>query len=112
MSDHVVNPFSFNKKIGRSEHLLTLPLPLPPPHPFPNSFLHPIISHFYLTPISCLPQNGCHMCITPIYVIGMGGEISIFCRNKMSGIPVKNHRKKPRGFLKESETNSCEITRN
>ena len=31
-------------------------------------------------------------------------------RNKMSGIPVKNHKKKPKGFLKEAETNSCEIT--
>ena len=31
--------------------------------------------------------------------------------NKMSGIPVKNHAKKPQRFLKEAETNSCEITR-
>ena len=29
----------------------------------------------------------------------------------MSGIPVKNHRKKPQGFYKEAETSSCEITR-
>ena len=28
----------------------------------------------------------------------------------MSGIPVKNHGKKPQGFLKEAQTNSCEIT--
>ena len=27
----------------------------------------------------------------------------------MSG-PVKNHGKKPKGFLKEAKTNSCEIT--
>ena len=30
----------------------------------------------------------------------------------MSGIPVKNHGKKPQVFLKESETNSCEIASN
>ena len=29
----------------------------------------------------------------------------------MSGILVKNHEKKPQGFLKEAETNLCEITR-
>ena len=29
----------------------------------------------------------------------------------MSGIPVKNHGKKPQGFLNEAETNSREITR-
>ena len=29
----------------------------------------------------------------------------------MSGIPVKNHGKKPQGFLKETKTNLCEITR-
>ena len=29
----------------------------------------------------------------------------------MSGSPVKNNLKKPQGFLKEAETNSCEITR-
>ena len=28
----------------------------------------------------------------------------------MSGIPVKNHGKKPQGFLKEAQKNSCEIT--
>ena len=32
-------------------------------------------------------------------------------RKKMSGTPVKNHVKKPQDFLKEAETNSCEITR-
>ena len=31
--------------------------------------------------------------------------------NKMNGMPVKNHGKKLQGFLKEPETNSCEITR-
>ena len=31
-------------------------------------------------------------------------------RNKMSGIPVKNQRKKPRGLVKKAETNSCKIT--
>ena len=35
---------------------------------------------------------------------------SVF-RNKMSGIPVKKHGKKPQGFLKEAGINSCEITR-
>ena len=29
----------------------------------------------------------------------------------MTGIPVKNQGKKPHGSLKESQTNSCEITR-
>ena len=29
----------------------------------------------------------------------------------MSGIPIKNHGKKPQGFLEETETNSCETTR-
>ena len=32
-------------------------------------------------------------------------------RNKVSGILVKNHGKKPQGFFKEVETNSCENTR-
>ena len=32
-------------------------------------------------------------------------------RNKMSRILFKNHGKKPPGFLKEAETNSCKITR-
>ena len=32
-------------------------------------------------------------------------------KNKMSGIPVKNHGKTPQGFLKQAETNLCEITR-
>ena len=31
-------------------------------------------------------------------------------RNKMSKIPVKNHRKNPQGILKEAETNSRDIT--
>ena len=70
--------------------------------------LNPITSHFYLTPLPCPPQSGCHMCITPIYIIEVGGEISTFCRHKMSGIEWK----KTQGFLKESETNSCEVTRN
>ena len=29
----------------------------------------------------------------------------------MSGILIKNHREKPQGLLKETETNLCEITR-
>ena len=29
----------------------------------------------------------------------------------MSGIPVKNHGKRQQGFIKELETNLCEITR-
>ena len=36
----------------------------------------------------------------------------LFCRNKMSGIPIKNHSKKPQAFLKESETNLREIAQN
>ena len=28
----------------------------------------------------------------------------------MRGSPVRNHLKKTQGFLKEAETNSCEIT--
>ena len=65
MSGHGANPFFFNKKkIGRPEHLLT-------PHP-----LHPITHYFYLTLLPCPPESGCHMCITPIYIIEMGGEIS------------------------------------
>ena len=30
----------------------------------------------------------------------------------MSGIPIKNHKKKPQAFLKESETNLREIAQN
>ena len=67
MSGHGVNPFFFNKKNWTSR---TLANPLPP-HP-----LHPITSHFYLTPLPYLPQSGRHICITPIYIIGMGGGIS------------------------------------
>ena len=31
-------------------------------------------------------------------------------RNRKSSLPIKNHRKKPQGFLKEAKTNLCEIT--
>ena len=67
----------------------TLPSPPPPPPILDLSFL-PCIP-------SLLPQSGCHMCITAIYVIGMGSEIStFFTRIKWMGFLSKtmgkNHK--------------------
>ena len=42
---------------------------------------------------------------------GGSSELLLVSRNKVSGITVKNHGKKPQGFLKETKTSSCEISR-
>ena len=92
MSGHGLKPFYFSKKNW------VLPRTLANPHrPTPTfgniSFL------LYTPPLP--PQSGCHMCIIPIYITGMGGEN--FCRNKMSGIPVKNHGKEQTGCKDETK---------
>ena len=45
-------------------------------------------------------------------ILKANSVINNLIRNKVSEIPVKNHEKKPKGFLNESETNLCKITRN
>ena len=71
MSGHGVNPFFFNKKNWMPRTLANNPPS--PPHPFtPDN-----ISFLPYTPL-LPPRSGCHMCITPIYIIGMGGAISTF----------------------------------
>ena len=42
---------------------------------------------------------------------GGSSELLLVSRNKVSGITVKSHGKKPQSFLKETKTSSCEITR-
>ena len=47
-----------------------------------------------------------------LYISRLHFNCAMICiRNKMNGMPVKNHRKKPKGFLKEPDRNSCEISK-
>ena len=106
MSGHGVNLFFFNKKkLDAQNTSYTSPTPPPP--------LHPITSHFYLTTPSPAPLKVDVISVSPLYILYKKWVVKfqLFRRNKMTGIPVKNQGKKPHGFLKESQTNSCEITR-
>ena len=92
MSGHDVNSFFFKKKVEHPEHSLNSPTPL-----------YPITSHFYLTPLPCLPQSGRHMCITPIYMYIAG--------IKWVAFPLKTMGKNHKNFIRNPKQIYVELHR-
>ena len=90
MSGHSVNPFFFNRKNWMPRTLT------PPTHP-----LHPMTSHFYLTPLP-LPPSKWISYVYHSYIYYRNGwwNFSFFAGIKLVGFPSKTMGKNHKDFLR------------